>query len=138
MNRILEKDISKKIRQKGSKERAKLLSGYFKTGKGEYGEDDIFVGVKMPELRKIAQNHKDVSFSEVQKLLNSKIHENRMTALIILCLKFKEKPDEVFQMYVKNTKKINNWDLVDVSCHKIIGEYLYLFSYIQNNTSIFD
>jgi len=107
---------------------AEKLQGFFKTGKGEYGEGDIFLGVKVPEQRKIAKKHRDISLDEIIKLLQSNIHEHRLTSLFILTHKF-SKGDEktrkkIVDLYLANTAYINNWDLVDSSAHKIIGPWL--------------
>jgi 3-methyladenine DNA glycosylase AlkD len=107
---------------------AEKLQGFFKTGKGEYGEGDIFLGVKVPEQRRIAKKHRDISLDETIKLLQSNIHEQRLTSLFILNYKF-AKGDEktrkkIVDLYLANTAFINNWDLVDSSAHKIIGPWL--------------
>ena len=125
--------VQLKLSKLKNNEKAKLLAGFFKTGKGEYGEGDIFWGINVPEQRKIAKEHIDSSFVELQELLNSGIHECRLTALLILTYKYEKatkKNDikiqkDVYNFYIKNTKYINNWDLVDVTCHKIIGAYLF-------------
>jgi 3-methyladenine DNA glycosylase AlkD len=107
--------------------KAKLLSGFFKTGKGEYGEGDIFIGIIVPNQRVVAKKYQTLVLTEIQKLLNSKIHEHRLTALFILTYKF-PKADEnlkkrIVEFYLKNTKHINNWDLIDLSSVEILGEY---------------
>ncbi|MBS3166082.1 DNA alkylation repair protein [Candidatus Woesearchaeota archaeon] len=124
------------MQQLANPEKAKLLSGFFKTGKGEYGEGDIFWGIVVPEQRKIAQKYIELSLPEIQKLLSSKIHEHRLTALIILTLQYKKEEKEkgeqegektrekIFNFYLNNTKYINNWDLVDLSAPNIVGSYL--------------
>lgn len=108
--------------------KAKILAGFFKSGKGEYGEGDEFLGITVPLQRKVAKKFLDLKFSEIQKLLNSKIHEHRLVALLILVEKYKKgdstEKGNVVKMYLKNTKKINNWDLVDLSAHYILGDYL--------------
>jgi len=106
-------------------EKAKILCRFFKTGKGEYGEGDIFLGIKVPDQRIVAKKNLEASFDELQELLNNKIHECRLTALLVLVEKFKKEDEKVFKFYVKNLKNINNWDLVDLSCPKIIGKYLF-------------
>lgn len=107
-------------------EKAKILMRFFKTGLGEYGEGDKFLGVKVPEQRKIAKKHENLEFKELQKLLDSEIHEHRLTALVILINQFdKGNKEKIFKFYTKNLKNINNWDLVDISCPNIIGKYLY-------------
>ena len=111
-----------------SKEKAKILAGFFKTGKGEYGEGDVFLGITVPEQRKVAKKYLDLKLTDIQKLLNSKIHEHRLVALMILVEQYeKDIRDKklIVDFYLKNTKKINNWDLVDSSAHYILGDYLF-------------
>ena len=106
--------------------KAKLLSGFFKTGKGEYGEGDIFLGIMVPQQREVSKNHNDLSLKDIQSLLSSKIHEYRLTALFILLHKYKHMGNkkEIVNFYLKNTKNINNWDLVDLSAPRILGDFL--------------
>ena len=113
-------------------EKAKLLQRFFKTGSGGYGEGDVFLGITVPESRKIAIKYKNLELKEVEALLNSKIHEERLIALLLLvhnCELAKKSEDnnkikEIVDFYLKNTKYVNNWDLVDLSCHQIVGNYL--------------
>lgn len=125
------KDLSRQIRAMGNKEQAKILQRFFKTGKGEYGEGDIFVGIKVPPLRAFAAKNIDADFDIIQQLLNSGIHEERMIGSFILVLKYKKaKKDEalrekIVEFYLKNTKRFNNWDLVDLSCQYILGDYFF-------------
>lgn len=110
-------------------ERAQSNEWFFKTGPGQYGEGDTFWGLTMPEQRSVAkQFFKDVKLDDVQKLLNSPIHEQRMTGLLILVYKYpKSTPaqqKQIYNFYMKNYARINNWDLVDASAHKIAGAYL--------------
>ncbi len=109
-------------------ERAKNNEWFFKTGKGEYGEGDKFLGLTMPEQRKIAKQFSDIPYSDIEVLLKNKYHEYRMIGLLILVYKF-EKADEkerekIFKFYIKNRKAVNNWDLVDVTTPHIIGRHL--------------
>jgi len=108
-------------------QRAVHSSRFFKSGKGEYGEGDIFIGVRVPDTRKVCREFRSLSLEEVQKLLDSPIHEHRLAAVIILSDQFKKNQKEVYDFYLKNVYKgrINNWDIVDSSAHKIIGPYLY-------------
>lgn len=121
--------VEKQLQQAANPEKAKILQRFFKTGKGEYGEGDIFLGITVPEQRKIAKQHADLSLYQLQKLLNSKIHENRLVALLILVNKFAKADDkqqkQIADFYLKNTHNINNWDLVDLSAHQILGQYLF-------------
>jgi 3-methyladenine DNA glycosylase AlkD len=110
--------------------RAVVLSRYFKIGKGEYGEGDVFLGVTVPKQRVIAKRHyKQASFADIIKLLDSPIHEHRFTALEMLVLKYEMAKEEkakkeIFDFYIKNRSSMNNWDLVDTSAPYIIGDYL--------------
>jgi len=145
----LEKDLSAAKNPK----QAKQLQRFFKTSPGEYGHGDIFLGIKVPAQRKICEKYINLNFTEIQKLLNSKIHEHRFCALIILISKYQKASDaekkKIINFYIKNSERINpvrnrsprggrspslkaravsnginNWDLVDVSAPKIVGEYL--------------
>lgn len=111
-----------------SPERAKVLSGFFKTGKGQYGEGDTFLGIMVPEQRRIARKYSHISLDNIRKLLSSAIHEHRLVALLILVETYRKSGDkeraEIVQFYLNNLKNINNWDLVDLSAEKIIGEFL--------------
>jgi 3-methyladenine DNA glycosylase AlkD len=104
------------------------LQRFFKTGKGQYGEGDIFLGLKVPIQRKLANQYRDLPIHDVVKLLQSKIHEHRLTALLILILKYKTADDKtrktIFTAYLKHRKWVNNWDLVDLSAPNIVGNYL--------------
>lgn len=123
------RNVVKDLKKLGSPERAKASAWFFKTGKGEYGEGDVFLGIKVPEQRKVALKYRSLSFPEITKLLKSKIHEHRFVALEILVAQFeKGNPfvkQKVAEFYLKNTKYINNWDLVDTSAPYILGEYWY-------------
>lgn len=120
--------VRKELRKYSSREKAKILQRFFKTGPGEYGEGDIFIGVVVPNIRKVCKKYQELSFKEIIKLLKSAIHEERLLALLILVLQY-EKGDEkakksIYDIYMKNTKYINNWDLIDLSAHHIVGPYL--------------
>ena len=118
-------DIEKEIQSKKDPIQAKISSRFFKTGKGQYGEGDIFLGVTVPTLRIIVKKYsKNISLKDVQKLLNSKIHEYRLTALLILVEKYKEDKGLIYNIYIKNFRNINNWDLVDLTAPKIMGDFL--------------
>jgi|SRR3989344_2938966 len=121
-----------KLREEISKEkdekRAEVNKRFFKSGKGEYGEGDIFIGLSVPKCRKIAIKYSALSLGEVQKLLSSKIHEERLIALEILVYKYEnnlENKKNIFEFYLSNTKFINNWDLVDLSAEYIVGDFLF-------------
>ncbi|MCC7533846.1 MAG: DNA alkylation repair protein [Bacteroidia bacterium] len=112
----------------GSKEKAKNSARFFKTGKGEYGEGDVFIGITMPEQRKAIKQFIGLSLIEVEKLLQSAEHEFRMCALLILIAQYKKATlsdkEKIYDLYLRNTKWINNWDLVDVSAEYIVGDWL--------------
>ena len=120
--------IKKELKKLSNTKEVTRLQRFFKTGKGEYGEGDIFLGIKVPSQRQIAQKYKNLQLKEIKNLLNSKIHEYRLTALLLLIEKYKKAGEKekkkIFNFYLSNTKKINNWDLVDLSAYKIIGDYL--------------
>lgn len=118
-----------------NEEEAKHLMRFFKTQKGAYGEGDIFLGVRVPQTRKIVKQYfKETSLSELQEMLNSKYHEIRLCALLMMVELFQrtDEKEKLVNLYIKNVKNINNWDLVDLTAHKIIGKY-YL---ITNDDSI--
>ncbi len=119
-------NLKKDLKRLENPNQARILSKFFKTGKGEYGEGDIFLGIKVPEQRKVAKNYTDLPLKDIQTLLNSKIHEHRLTALLILVEKYKKsnKKTEIANLYLKNAKKVNNWDLVDLSAPMLLGDYL--------------
>ena len=120
--------LKKELKELSDPKQAEVLQRFFKTGKGEYGEGDIFLGVKVPGQRKVANKFGELFLEDIEKLLNSKIHEHRMTALFILIRQYKKgsesEKNKVFNFYLKNTKNINNWDLVDISAPKVFGDYL--------------
>ena len=121
-------ELRKKIKSLGNSEISKTMNWFFKTGKGDYGEGDIFVGLKIPTQRKLAQEFRDLAFADLKMLLSSPVHEERLISLFILVDRFakssEEKKQIIFRFYLKNRKGINNWDLVDLSAPKIMGKYL--------------
>lgn len=121
-------EISQTIRQLADPAIATQTQRFFKTGTGEYGEGDQFLGIRVPVLREQAKTFQDTPLNEVQKLLESPFHEERLCALLILVRKFtKGSPEEqahICIFYLNNTQHINNWDLVDLSAYKIVGPYL--------------
>lgn len=119
--------IKKAIQKQGNPERAEHSKRFFKTSVGQYGYGDVFLGLSVPEMRVIAKKYKDLKLSETQKLLHSKIHEERLIALLILVGQFRGEPvnqKPIYKFYLANTKWINNWDLVDTSASNIVGMYL--------------
>ncbi|MEI6133053.1 MAG: DNA alkylation repair protein [Bacillota bacterium] len=116
------------IQSHANPEKAKILQRFFKTGKGEYAEGDIFLGLVVPIQRKISKQFSNITLNDVSKLLFSPIHEYRLIALFILIEQFKRGDEAVkksiFELYMNNTQHINNWDLIDLSAPTIVGEYL--------------
>jgi len=123
-------NLIKELNSLANREQEKILSKFFKTGIGQYGEGDKFLGIKVPVQRQIAKKYSNLTLKEVQELLNSKIHEYRMTGLIILTNQYKKskkeklKQRQIFEFYMKNADNINNWDLVDVTCPHIVGDFI--------------
>ncbi|HUS59953.1 MAG TPA: DNA alkylation repair protein [Nevskiaceae bacterium] len=120
--------IKKDLQKLKNPQKAKISARFFKTGKGEYGEGDVFLGITVPQQRKIAKKYPDLNLKQLQNLLSSKIHEHRLTALFVLINKYRKADEknkkEIFNFYLQNTKSINNWDLVDASSEHILGDYL--------------
>ncbi|MFC1806974.1 DNA alkylation repair protein [Candidatus Omnitrophota bacterium] len=120
--------IKQELRKSASKEKAQILQRFFKTGPGEYGEGDIFIGVQVPAIRKLSKQCSDTSLKDLAQLLKSTIHEERLLALLILVLQYKNSDKEnkrkIFDLYLSNTKYINNWDLIDLTAYHIVGQYL--------------
>ena len=121
--------IEKEIIKQRNASKAKILARYFKTGKGEYGEGDFFLGISVPDCSNLAKKYKNLEISEVKSLLKNKYHEIRLISLIVLVFKYNESSQEferrkIVNFYLKNTKFINNWDLVDSSAYQILGNYL--------------
>ncbi|MFA5953828.1 MAG: DNA alkylation repair protein [Candidatus Pacearchaeota archaeon] len=122
-------ELISEIKSHENPEKAKIFQRFFKTGKGEYGEGDVFIGLTVPISRSIAKKYSNLNLSKIQELLKNKIHEYRLIGLLILNYKF-EKADEknkeeIFNFYLKNTKYINNWDLVDLTASRIVGRFLF-------------
>lgn len=124
-------EIKQSLEAFSDPQRAVNLSWFFKTGPGQYGEGDQFVGVTVPQIRKVAAAHRDAGLAEIQELLDSPIHEHRLCALIMLVYKFGKSTEvdkhNIYKLYLQNIHKhrINNWDLVDVTCRDIVGAYLW-------------
>jgi 3-methyladenine DNA glycosylase AlkD len=110
-------------------EKARFLQGFFKTGKGQYAEGDVMLGIVVPLTRDIVKRSPPLPFSEIETLLDSEYHEARLAGLLFLVKQFKKAKDEkekkeIFDFYLKNARKANNWDLTDVTCRDVIGSYL--------------
>ncbi|MDD2798092.1 MAG: DNA alkylation repair protein [Bacteroidales bacterium] len=122
-------EIKQALTLHSNKEKALASQQFFKTGEGEYAEGDLFLGVTVPEQRKIATKNLSTSQGEVEKLLHDPYHECRLTALLIMVAKYQKTKEtttrrEIVELYLRNKKQINNWDLVDSSAHFILGHYL--------------
>jgi 3-methyladenine DNA glycosylase AlkD len=123
------KKVKAELAALGSPEKAAHLSRFFKTGPGEYGEGDRFVGVRVPEQRRIAKCHGDLPLKEIDRLMASQFHEHRLTGLLILVDQFADKQEpssrrEIVDYYLSRLQRVNNWDLVDLSAPKILGAHL--------------
>ncbi|MDR1683609.1 MAG: DNA alkylation repair protein [Candidatus Symbiothrix sp.] len=110
-------------------EKAKFLQGFFKTGKGQYAEGDVLLGIVVPLVRDIVRKSPKMPFPEIQILIDSEYHEARLAGFLLLVKQFKKSKSEtekkeIFDFYLKNARKANNWDLVDVTCRDVIGLYL--------------
>ena len=115
------------LKKIANEEKAVILRRFFKTGKGEYGEGDVFIGITVPQNREIAKTKFSLPYSAFDTMLESDIHEFRLSALLALVIKFKKQKDkrkEIVDFYLENTHACNNWDLVDLSAPYILGEYL--------------
>ena len=121
-------DAQQHLRSLGSPEQAANLARFFKTGPGQYGEGDHFIGVKVPVIRKVAKEFKSLPLTEAECILHSEIHEERLLALVILVGQFEKANNatrkSIYDLYLANTEHINNWDLVDLSAPKIVGRHL--------------
>lgn len=130
-NHIVVDDIKQALQDLAIPERIPILQKFFKTGKGEYAEGDLFMGVTVPDQRKVAKEfYNKITLNDLSKLLSSKIHEHRITALHILSYQFEKTKEksvqkEIVDFYLNHLQYINNWDLVDTSCYKILGRYAF-------------
>ncbi|HSD12591.1 MAG TPA: DNA alkylation repair protein, partial [Patescibacteria group bacterium] len=116
--------LRRETRSAADPAKAKLLAGFFKTGKGEYGEGDVFLGLMVPASRRIVARYAALPFADVARLLGSKYHEERLIALLLLVRRFERggeaEKKRVFDFYLAHAERANNWDLVDLSAHKIV------------------
>lgn len=122
------KKIKSDLRKYSDKKKAALLQGFFKTQAGEYAEGDVFLGITVPVLRTVARQYHGLSLDEILTLLKSRIHEERFLSLLILVGKYHEgdlpEKEKIYKAYLKHSKYINNWDLVDVTAKHIVGAFL--------------
>jgi 3-methyladenine DNA glycosylase AlkD len=122
------KNFRKELHALACPDKALSLQGFFKTGKGEYGEGDKFLGITVPEQRKIAKTHQELPLNHLKTLLASPWHEERLTALLILISQYKNSDSarrkQIYNFYFANVAGVNNWDLVDLSAPQIVGLHL--------------
>jgi len=147
------KEIKKELQKYASLKRKKTNEWFFKTGKGQYGEGDKFIGVRVPDIRKVARKFGDVNLMDLEKILQSEIHEERLLALLILVEKNKRaikrknriEQKKIVEFYLNNKKWVNNWDLVDLSAHYILGQAVFnklksksILTDLVNSSSMWD
>ena len=122
-------DLAARLRQRADKSRGPVLQRFFKTGPGEYAEGDVFIGVTVPDLRRVCRECRGATIPNALVLLGSAVHEERLLALLLLLETFRCGSDvskrEIYRLYLANTKFINNWDLVDSSAPHIVGAWLF-------------
>jgi 3-methyladenine DNA glycosylase AlkD len=123
-------DIRKELQSMADPDKAAILQRFFKIGPGQYGEGDIFIGIMVPQSRQVAKKFRQLPLGEVKTLLYSRIHEERLVALLILALRYsgtsssREEKEEIVKFYLDNIQQVNNWDLVDLSAPNILGAHL--------------
>ena len=126
---LLAKNLSAELRALADDKEAENLSRFFKTGKGQYGEGDFFLGIKVPVTRKICRPYRDMHVDEITSLLKSKYHEERLASALLLVEKYKHGDDDekmfIYKFYMDNARRFNNWDLVDLSAPFIAGDFLF-------------
>lgn len=131
-------EICSKLKILGDKQRALAVQRFFKTGPGEYGEGDVFVGLAVPEIRKMSKEYRTLPLTETIQLLQSSIHEARLLALLILIHAYAKGDapfqERIYDLYIQNTRFINNWDLVDISAEHIVGAFLRY----HNKSTLYD
>lgn len=121
---MLIEQLRKDLHALADPDKAKILQSFFKTGPGQYGQGDVFLGVTVLKSRQLAKKYAGVSLDEVKDLLYSKIHEERLIGLLILVERYEDDPRGVARFYLKNLRQVNNWDLVDLTAPKILGPFL--------------
>ena len=121
--------LRRQIRRQASPKRAKINQWFFKTGPGEYGEGDRFIGLTLPQIRGLVKQHRDLTQNELGQLLRSPIHEERLLALLVLVDQYRRgdgrEKSRIYRFTVKSFRRINNWDLVDCSVEHLIGAHLW-------------
>jgi 3-methyladenine DNA glycosylase AlkD len=121
-------EISRELQRLGNRRDASFLQGFFKTGPGQYGEGDVFLGIRVPQLRLLLRRCDDLDLAQTEALLHSPIHEQRLFALLVLVREYRRgdagQKQRIYRLYLRNTRFINNWDLVDSSAEYIVGAQL--------------
>ena len=121
------RDVKRELRNAADPEKAAVLRRFFKTGPGQYGQSDVFLGVTVPQSRAIARKYAEIALPEIKALLSSEIHEERLVALLLLVQKYKgaegNEQEQVAKFYLDNIRQVNNWDLVDLSAPGILGPF---------------
>lgn len=142
--------VQKELKKYVDPKKEKIFPRFFKTGRGEYGEGDKFWGITVPNIRKVAKEYfKDISFDEIKGLINSETHEVRLCGYVILTYRYEKESlgekEKIVEFYLNNLKGVNNWDIVDLSCTKILGEYLlehpekrYLLYQLANSRNLWE
>jgi len=129
IKRDVQHGVRRVLRVHASPTKARTLKKFFKTGKGQYGEGDIFLGITIPQQRIIARQFSTLPLKDISVLLHSPVHEERMTAVLILVGQFKagdgRQRKQIYEFYLRHAARVNNWDLVDASAHHIVGAYLH-------------
>lgn len=122
------KDVERELNAHENPADAEFLQGFFKTGKGQYGEGDVFIGLRVPQTRVITKKYRDLPLPEIEKLLDSPIHEHRLAAVIIMTERAKraqeEEKKDLYDLYLRRIDRMNNWDIIDISCGHVVGGYL--------------
>lgn len=135
------KNVVKALKKIADPKIAEHSGRFFKSGPGEYGEGDQFLGIRVPNQRKIAKKYRDIPFDEISEVLQSRYHEVRLTAVLILVYKYQkakkfEDHQKIYQFYINNLEGVNNWDLVDSSAKYIAGHFL--FEYDQDRSFLYE
>jgi 3-methyladenine DNA glycosylase AlkD len=116
-------EIRKALKDLADPKRAAVFQGFFKTGPGEYGEGDVFIGLTVPQVRGLVRRFRDAGLDVIPPMLDSDIHEERLLALLLLVGRYKKDPEAVYRLYARSFPRINNWDLVDASAEPIVGAH---------------
>lgn len=122
------KDVERELNALENPADAEFLQRFFKTGPGQYGEGDVFIGLRVPQTRVITKKYRDLPLPEIEKLLDSPIHEHRLAAVIIMTERAKraqgEEMKDLYDLYLRRIDRMNNWDIIDISCGHVVGGYL--------------